>query len=347
MVIPAVFKKQKNKAETENDREIIIERAKEIHKESLVIDGHAGTLFDLANGLRSFEEESSFGHVDLPRLQEGGVNCVFLSAFITDRLHPIRGVRTGLEYADIFLNLADAGKVRAVRSSSDIENAEKSGEIAALLNFEGGEFLEGSVECLRMFYKLGLRMLTLTWSDRNLLGDGAAYATSRGGLTPFGFEVLREAERLGILIDVSHLSEAGFWDVVEQSEAPFVASHSNCHKLLPHPRNLTDDQLRAIAEAGGLVGISLNPEYLTGSDEKADVSIVVDHIQHAVEVAGEEHVGIGTDFDSFGEEGPEPVSHIGRLPLLTCELLRRGMSGKTISKILGGNWLRVLRAVIG
>lgn len=190
-------------------------------------------------------------------------------------------------------------------------------------------------------------MLTLTWNDRNLIGDGAGFSASRGGLTPFGFEVIAEAARLGIIVDVSHLSEAGFWDVVDMAESPFVASHSNCHTLLAHPRNLTDGQLRAIGELGGLVGISFNHEYLTGSDEVADISLVADHIMHAVEVAGEESVGLGTDFDSFGEKGPEPVSHIGKLPLLTYELLKRGLSGKVIEGILGGNWLRIMRAVIG
>ncbi len=127
----------------------------------------------------------------------------------------------------------------------------------------GGEFLEGSIEALRMYYNLGLRMLTLTWNDRNLIGDGAGFSASRGGLTPFGFQVVAEAGKLGMVIDVSHLSEAGFWDVLDVAEVPFVASHSNCHALLAHPRNLTNGQLWAIGEAGGLVGISLNHEYLS------------------------------------------------------------------------------------
>ena len=150
-----------------------------------------------------------------------------------------------------------------------------------------------------------------------------------------------------MVVDVSHLSEAGFWDVLDVAQAPFVASHVNCHVLLPHPRNLTDAQLKAIGEAGGLVGISFNHEYITGTDEQATISQVADHIIHAMEVAGEDNVGLGTDFDSFGEPGPEPVTHIGKLPLLTFELLKRGISGQQIAGILGRNWMRVLRAVIG
>ncbi|HHW18918.1 MAG TPA: membrane dipeptidase [Firmicutes bacterium] len=338
---------EKKKTATQEDLEILAERASELHRESTVIDGHAGTLFDIVHNLRDFGEESDTGHVDLPRLKRGGVHCVFLSAFITDRLWPIRGVRAGLEYADAFNRLAETRGIRAVKSTRDIEEAKSAGEIAVLLSFEGGEFLEGSLEALRMFYRLGLRMLTLTWNDRNLLADGAAVSKSRGGLTPLGLEVVREAGRLGIIVDVSHISEAGFWDLAEMGELPIVASHSNCHRLLAHPRNLTDDQLKAVAATGGVVGISFNPEYLVVPGEEATMSKVADHICHAVEVAGEEYVAIGSDFDSFSEKGPQPLCDISKLPLLTEELLRRGMPGKTITGILGGNWLRVLRAVIG
>jgi membrane dipeptidase len=344
MDVKSVFTKKTDVAE---EKEIRQERAEEIHAESIVIDGHQGTLFDIARGIRKFDEESSVGHSDLPRLRQGGVDCAVFTAFPYDRIWPTRGVKQGLEYIDLFEEVVKTPGVRKVLTTSDIEEANKQGEVGIMLSFGGGEFIESSVETLRMYYRLGLRMLTLTWDERNLLADGAAFSASRGGLTPLGVKVLEEAGRLGVLIDVSHLSEAGFWDVVDLAEVPFVASHSNCHALFAHPRNLTDGQLAAIGQAGGLVGISLNPEYLTGSEEPPTLSQVVDHIMHAVEIAGEEHVGIGTDFDSFSGSGPEPLVHIGQLPLLTYELLERGLSGRVISGILGGNWFRVLRAVIG
>ncbi|HHT85255.1 MAG: dipeptidase [Bacillota bacterium] len=345
MDLASVFKKK-----SENDpamEEIRMERAEEIHSENLVIDGHQGTLLDVIKGVRHFGEESSLGHSDLPRLRQAGVDCVILSVFPHDRLHPIRGVRQALEYIDAFWGLAPVPGVRPVMDTSDIEEAQDPGEVGIMLSLGDGVMLEGSIEALRMFYKLGVRMLTLTWNDRNLIGDGAAFSASRGGLTPFGFQVVEEAASLGMVVDVSHLSEAGFWDVLDVAQAPFVASHANCHALLAHPRNLTDAQLKAIGEAGGLVGISFNHEYVTGTDENATISQVADHIIHAMEVAGEDNVGLGTDFDSFGEPGPEPVSHIGKLPLLTLELLKRGVSGQQIAGILGRNWMRVLRAVIG
>ena len=344
MDVKSVFTKKTDEAE---DIKLRQERAEEIQEESIVIDGHQGTLFDIARGIRKFEEESSIGHSDLPRLRQGRVDCAILTAFPYDRVWPTRGVKQGLEYIDLFEEVVKTPGVRQVLTTADIEEANKKGEVGLMLSFGGGEFIESSIEALHMYYRLGLRMLTLTWDERNLLADGAAFSASRGGLTPLGVKALEEAAKLGILIDVSHLSEAGFWDVVDVAEAPFVASHSNCHALFPHPRNLTDGQLAAIGHAGGLVGISFNPEYITGSDESPTLAQVVDHIMHAMEFAGEEHVGLGTDFDSFSGSGPEPLAHIGQLSLLTYELLERGLSGGVISGILGGNWLRVLRAVIG
>ena len=345
MDLASVFKKK-----TGDDpamEEIRAERAEELHSESFVFDGHQGTLLDVMEKIRDFGQESETGHSDLPRLKQGGVDCVILSAFPRDRVMPIRGVRQALEYIDVFHDLSAVPGVKPVLGIADMEEAREAGQVGVMLSFGGGEVLEGCLEALRMYHKLGLRMLTLTWDERNLIGDGAAFSATRGGLTPFGLKVLEEAAKLGVIVDVSHLSEAGFWDVVDAAEDPFVASHSNCHALLGHPRNLTDAQLRAVGEAGGLVGISFNHEYLTGTDEKADISLVADHILHALAMAGERSVGLGSDFDSFSEPGPEPVTHVGKLPLLTLELLKRGLSGQQISGILGGNWLRIVRAVLG
>lgn len=336
----------RKKQESGEDQAIVMERAGELLTESLIIDGHLGTIFDVYHGLRAFEARSQSGHADLPRLIEGRVGCAVLSAFIADRNYPIRGVRAGLEYAEVFRSLGGLEGVKLCMTSTDILEARAQGKVGLILGFEGGEFLDGSIPALRMFYRLGLRVLTLTWNDRNLLGDGAGESRTRGGLTAFGREVVREASRLGIVVDVAHLSEAGFWDVAEMTEVPFVASHANCHALYAHPRNLTDDQLKALAQCGGLVGISFNPGYL-GGEENATIATICDHIEHALEVAGEDHVGIGSDFDTFSGPGPDPLAGIDRLQLLVYELLRRGISGKTITKVLGENWLRVFRAVIG
>lgn len=343
MDIASVFKARK-----EGDPEalaLFLERVDEVHSESTVIDGHLCSLYDVVRGFRDFYDESDVGHADLPRLRQGGIDVAVMGAFAWDRAYPVRGIRLGLEYADAFCSLCSLPGVRKVESSRDVTHGE--GEVGLMLAFDGGEFTEGSVEALRMFYKLGLRMLALAWNDRNLLADGAGESMSRGGLTNAGRKIVKECARLGVLVDASHLSEAGFWDLVDLRESPFVVSHTNCHSLYKHPRNLTDDQMRAVAEAGGLVGISLNPSYISETPHEVSVSQVVDHVMHAVEVAGEGCVGIGTDFDGYSGPGPKPVTSAVEFKLLTQELLKRGMSSKTAGGILGGNWLRTFRAVIG
>jgi len=345
MDLSSALKLGKKKEDTLEDASLRDERAKEIHSESIVFDGHEGTLFDVLYRTRKLSEESSSGHVDLPRLKKGGVRCAILSAFPAERVYPIRGVQTGLDYIDAFLSLGNIPGVKLCMNAEDVEGAKRENRQGFMLGFEGGEFLEGSLETLRMFYRLGLRVLTLTWSERNALGDGAAESGTRGGLTTFGRRVVKNCTDLGIVVDVSHLSEAGFWDVADITEEPFVASHANCHALYAHPRNLTDDQMMAIAEAGGLVGITFNPEYLGSADVEPTISTVCDHITHAVEVVGENHVAIGSDFDAYTDPGP--LGGVDQLPLLTAELLKRGMTGRTAAAILGGNWLRVLRAVCG
>ncbi|MGI6667041.1 MAG: dipeptidase [Bacillota bacterium] len=347
MDLKSALNLNKKKEETAEDQELLMERSREIHAESIVIDGHVGTLSDVLYKTRQFGERSELGHVDAPRLLEAGVRCVIMSAFPYDRAYPIRGVKAGLEYVDALRSLATVPGVALAQNTAEIEAAAREGGLALLLSFEGGEFLDASIESLRMFHRLGLRFLGLTWNERNALADGAAESATRGGLTRFGRDVVKECGNLGIVVDVSHISEAGFWDVVELSEHPVVASHSNCHKLYHHPRNLTDDQIQAVAETGGVVAVSFNPGYLADDEAEITLDMVCDHIIHVVEVGGEETAAIGSDFDSFRGREPEPLNGIDRLPLLTRELLRRGLSGKTIASVLGGNWLRVMRAVIG
>lgn len=345
MDIGSALKIGKKKEETEEDRQLALERAHEVHDESLVVDGHVGTLFDILHQGKRVDAEDDQGRVNLAALREGGVKCAVLSAFPADRYYPIRGVRSGMEYIDAFASLSSVSGVKLAFSAKDIEEAAERDEIALVLAFDGGEFLDGSLGALRMFHRLGLRVLSLTWNERNLLADGAAESSTKGGLTHFGREVVAECARLGIVVDAAHLSEAGFYDLAERSEKPFVVSHANCHTLYAHPRNLTDDQLRALKDTGGLVGISFNHAYL-GPYDGSGLDRVCEHIEHALEVAGEEHVALGTDFDGFSGPGPEPVTDHSKLRKLTERLLARGVSGRVISGVLGGNWMRVFRAVM-
>jgi len=192
-----------------------------------------------------------------------------------------------------------------------------------------------------MLYRLGIRSVALgenEWTGRS------CYERSGGGLTDFGVEVVKEMNRLGMVVDVAHLNEDGFWDVVETSKVPFIDSHANCRALCDHPRNLKDEQIKALAEKGGLMGVVFYPPF---TDEKeASLSRLLDHIDHIVDLVGPEYAGLGSDFDGMHGRG-EIMKDVSNMPGLTLELTRRGVSRDDIKKILGGNFLRVLTEVEG
>ena len=185
-------------------------------------------------------------------------------------------------------------------------------------------------------------MVGLVHSRRNLLADGVADARTNGGLSVLGVEVVEELDRLGIIIDVSHLNDAGFWDVMNLVKSPVIASHSNCRAICSHPRNLTDDQIRALAQHGGVIGINFAPSFIHPT--KATVARLVDHIEHIVDVAGVEYVGLGSDFDGIAST-PEGLSDVSQMPCITQELIQRHYSNADIQLILGLNHLRVFKEV--
>jgi membrane dipeptidase len=212
--------------------------------------------------------------------------------------------------------------------------------------------MRGDLHVLRTFHRLGLRMMSMTWNNRTLLADGNEESASGSKLTRLGVAALAEMERLGIMLDVSHLSDHGFWHVCEIATRTFIASHSNCRALFDHPRNLTDAQLRAVAGQGGVVGINLHPLLL--SEKDADVVDCLDHLEHALAVAGEDHVGLGPDFcaelDELGPifdppaaRGIKGLERAPDLPAFTEAMLDRGISEDVAKKVLGQNFLRVLR----
>jgi len=331
----------------------------EIHRDAIVVDTHCDTLKCLSSlftrardamwtdrsavGLGS---RADVGHVDIPRLREGGVDCqVFAISSLRDRTPPF-ALRTALDMLDVFYSECEKNRDRIVpaTSHSDILRAVRGGKVAALLSIEGADVIEGSLGALRVFHRLGVRMVGLVHSRRNLLADGVTDSRTGGGLSEFGVEVVEELNRLGILIDVSHLSDAGFWDLVDVTKAPFVASHSNSRAVCDHPRNLTDDQIRALADRGGVMGINFAPAFVHPTH--ATVERVVDHIDHIVELVGADHVGLGSDFDGIPAT-PEGLEDVSKIPNITRELVRRGYPEEDIRKILGENHLRVFREVVG
>ncbi|WP_207712883.1 dipeptidase [Desulfofundulus sp. TPOSR] len=315
-----------------------------LHHQSVVVDAHCDVLTAMEIQNRHLSEEGKGGHVDLNRLRRGGVNIVFFAAFIAPAYRE-RAVARAMTLIDRFYGELEANgeELMMITCFEDITAARAAGKIGALLAIEGGEALGGSLEVLRMFYRLGVRSLTLTWNGRNELADGVAEEETRGGLTRFGREVVREMNRLGMLVDVSHLSEAGFWDVLEVSTAPVIASHSNTRHICNHRRNLSDDQIRALAARGGVIGLCFCPEFVHPSEPSLDK--LLDHLDHMVALGGVGCVGIGSDFDGIKNVTPglEDVSH---LPSLTRALWQRGYRAEEISAILGGNFLRVLHQVL-
>jgi membrane dipeptidase len=317
-----------------------------LHRSALVFDGHCDTLLALVEGTRRFVERSSAGHVDLPRLREGGVDAQIFACCVGGPQAERPLVR--------FLRMADAlhreveahpEHLRLARCAADVEKAKAAGQVACILSMEGAEPLEGELAVLRMLYRLGLRNLGLVWSGRNALGSAVfGDGIDDAGLSDFGRQVVREANRLGLMVDVSHLNERGFWDVVELTERPIVASHSNARALFDHPRNLWDEQIRAIAETGGLVGVVFT--FLTPQGTRATLDHVLEQVDHMVSLVGPDHVGLGSDFDGI-RQTPVGLEDVSRLGAVTQGLLERGYREEDVRKILGLNWLRVFRQVAG
>jgi len=323
-------------------------KAKQIHQKATVFDGHCDTILEVMKHKRTLEKKSTTGHLDIPRMKEGGIDVQFFAVFIEDIYKPDRSLKRALQLIDCFYREIENNQddISLVTNYNQIKEANRAGKIAAILSIEGGEALEGDLGVLRVLYRLGVRLLTLTWNQRNQIADGIGESRTGSGLTEFGLKVIDEMNDLGMLIDVSHLSEAGFWDVIKRSKAPIVASHSNCYALCPHLRNLKDEQIKALADKGGVIGITFVPNFLTQEKRKTTVKDVVKHIDYLVEKVGVDCVGLGSDFDGTGAL-PLGLEGVDKIPNITEELLNRGYKEKDIKKILGENFLRVFKDVVG
>jgi membrane dipeptidase len=238
--------------------------------------------------------------------------------------------------------------MRVVLKASDIEGAKPSGQVGVILGLEGAESLEGDLGVLRMLHRLGVRNVGLTWNFRNQAADGVGEERTGGGLTTFGVSLVEEMNRLGIIVDIAHLAPAGVEDVLKVSQAPIIASHANARALCDHRRNLTDAQLEKIAKNGGVVCVTFVPAFVDGNEDKTTLPRILDHVDHLVRVMGEDHVGLGSDFDGFfGDEKTEGLEDVSKMPAITVGLLQRGYSETAVQKILGGNLLRVFKKVVG
>ncbi len=316
--------------------------ASRLHHDAVVVDLHNDLMLEVQAGKRDVTRRTPVGHSDLPRLREGGVDVQVFALFV----HPTevdRGRTRVSAFLDAFDRLAatHSGALGAATSVAEINALRAEGRLAVVLAVENASALEGDPSFVDALFARGVRMMSLTWNNSNGLADGALEST-HGGLTPLGRLVLARMQEGGMMVDVSHLSEKSFWDVLATTHGPIVASHSNAAGLTAHRRNLTDEQLHAIAQRGGVVGVNFVPAFLGG----ASLAQILDHATYMVTVMGPDHVALGSDFDGFTGRvnGLEDVSQLANL---TAGLVARGQSTQTVKKILGENALRVFRDVWG
>lgn len=317
-----------------------------LHADAIVIDTHCDTLGRVLEGQRRLGERSDLGQFDLVRAREGGLTAQVMATFVSEQRQG-DGIRQSIDFIDTLYEELEAFPklARLATSGKDVREAKSHGEVALILGMEGAEGLGGSIRALRMFHRLGLRVLGLTWNRRNEAADGAGEMPHAGGLSNFGRQLVQECNRLGILLDVSHLSPRGVTDVLELTGAPIVATHSNAAAVYPHVRNLSDEQMEGIAATGGVVGVVPVPPFLGEYDERAPLEPLFQHLEHMISVVGEDHVGLGLDFDGVGDMRTEGIEDVTQLSNLTKGMLERGHSEERVRKVLGGNFLRIFDQV--
>jgi len=348
-----------------------------------VLDGHNDTLLQLALK-EPGSEETFFtgrdGHIDFNKAKEGGLAGGFFAMFVPTRgwkkeilwretgprgpelskgwdvplaggvaqARALNAVMSMMATAFRMETISD-GKFKVVRTCNQLSSAMERGTLAAILHMEGVEALGKDLDALGVLYEAGLRSLGPVWSRSNAFGHGVPFnfpdsPDTGPGLTDAGKELVRLCNQLGIMVDLSHMNEKGFWDVAEISQAPLVATHSGAHALCRSPRNLTDDQLQAIGDSGGIVGVNFARAFLRKDglgDRKTSLTEIVRHVEYIGEKIGEDHVALGSDFD--GTEVPQDLADASGLQKLLEAMRERGTRGKVLKKIAHGNWLRILK----
>jgi membrane dipeptidase len=334
-------------------RAVSDDEVRSVHRSALLIDTHNDVTSRTVAGF-DIGKSAPDGHTDLPRLRAGGFGAQFFAVYVAGSyVEGNRSARRAMEMIDTVRHDIVARYPRdfaLALSAADITRIRASGRIAALMGIEGGHAIEDSLRLLRNFHALGVRYMTLTHADSNTWAGSSGDLEGRTkGLTPLGREVVREMNRLGMMVDISHVSDKTFWDALETSSAPLLASHSSCRALAPVPRNMTDEMIVALARKGGVIQVNFGCPFLAprppgGGRARATLADVVAHIDHIVKIAGMDAVGIGADYDGVGCV-PEGLEDVSKMPQLTRALLEKGYSARQIRKIYGENTLRLMRAV--
>lgn len=366
--------------------------AKQLHDRAIVVDSHVDTtqrlIFDTAFDIG---KRNPNGNLDIPRMREGGLDALFFSIWVPSEVTGPTAVKRALDQIDAVREAVRTHPHDLVlaTSAADVRKAAADHKIAVLMGMEGGHMIDDDLRLLRVYASLGVRYMTLTHYKNNNWADSSTDTSAHNGLTTFGKDVIREMNRLGVMIDISHVADKTFFDAIETSRAPIIASHSSSRVIANHARNMTDDMMRALARNGGVVMINYHAAFLSeafrvASEKKNGSAVgaadavakkcggneacatmegermdheamrkgdlpkvtweqIVEHIDHAVKIAGVDHVGLGSDFD--GATMPLGMEDVSRLPKITDALLKKGYSDADIEKILGGNMLRVMEVV--
>lgn len=303
-----------------------------------VLDAHCDSLLKVTSN-NSLYDLGNLAHLDIKRALNQ-VNLQVFAAYIETAFKPFQALNRGLNLIEIFHQEIEKlpEQVKLVLSQKDLTTIDRPDLLHVLLAIEGGEILAGNLLILKTLFRLGVRSIGLTWNQRNEIADGCGETITQGGLTTFGIKVIKEMNDLGMIIDLAHISTAGFWSALNYSGAPLMVSHANCYGLCPHRRNLTDEQIKALAENQGVMGITFVQDFL--GQGRASIEDIIKHIDYAVNLAGINCVGLGSDFDGT-DILPVGLDGITKLHLIGDALSKRGYTQLDIEKIMGGNFLKL------
>lgn len=341
----------------------IDEHVKKIHEKFTIVDGHFDLLMDVSRK-RDLGYKKVIENDHLPEFVEGGVNVVVSSIYIEDAFLPEMGLKKALDQISALYAEIDESpdKIMLCMTYDDILKAKIENKLGIILSFEGVDPLTNDLNLLRIFYELGVRIVGLVWSRRNFAADGSHFFErvegQKGGLTDYGVQLIEVAENLGMFIDVSHLNDEGFLDVMKIAKKPVIASHSNCRALANSMRNLTDEQIKALASKNGIIGMNAYSMFTSDKDEEADAEHLINHVDHIVKLVGIEHVGIGFDFCDFiralapqraavrPRKSFDVIKGHKNIKQFTKILIQRGYKDEEIGLILGGNFLNLYKEVL-
>jgi membrane dipeptidase len=369
----------------------VSEKAKKLQSSSIVVDTHDDTTQRLLDPTFDLAARQTDGNIDIPRMREGGLTAIFFSIWIPGKIMGPEAVQKALKQIDAVRETVrkHPNELVLATTADDVRAAKQQNKIAALMGVEGGHMIGNDLSVLRTFAALGVRYMTLTHMENNEWADSSTAKPEHNGLTDFGKDVVREMNRLGIIVDISHVSDKTFHDVLATTRAPVFASHSSCRSLCNAARNMSDEMIGELAKNGGVIQINYHVGFLSqefrdyeaahpdaekeineevkkrcgdnqscksvagdlvvrdfmeaGKLPRVDWNLIVEHIDHAVKIAGPDHVGLGSDFD--GAVMPMGMQDVTHIPQITDALLKKGYTESDIRKILGENTLRVLSEV--